>query len=103
MELIAFALTLALAFAAVVRFTGSRRAQGFGVALVCVAAAGAGYWWLELLPHAAREEAKLAERPIEVRDARYRLPAAPGFGLEMKADSIADHTYPHGEVWRTRS
>jgi len=40
--------------------------------------------------------------PVDVRDGRYQLPRAPGFGLEMKPESLADHAYPDGPVWRAR-
>lgn len=40
--------------------------------------------------------------PIDVREGRYRLPRAAGFGLEMKAASVEDHAYPDGRVWRAR-
>jgi L-fuconate dehydratase len=40
--------------------------------------------------------------PIDVRGGRYRLPTAPGFGLEMKPESIARYRYPDGPIWRAR-
>lgn len=41
--------------------------------------------------------------PIDVQNGRYRLPRAPGFGLEMKPESLSDHTFPNGRVWSARA
>jgi L-fuconate dehydratase len=38
--------------------------------------------------------------PCVVEDSHYRPPTRPGYSIEMKAQSIADHTYPTGKVWR---
>lgn len=38
--------------------------------------------------------------PVVIENGRYRAPSAPGFSSEMRAESIAAHTYPGGEVWR---
>lgn len=40
--------------------------------------------------------------PLRVSAGRYHAPTAPGFGVEMKAESIAAHRYPDGDVWRAR-
>jgi len=37
---------------------------------------------------------------VVIENGRYRAPSAPGFSSEMRAESIAAHTYPGGEVWR---
>ena len=34
--------------------------------------------------------------PLQVRDGRYVLPSAPGWGLEMEADFVARYRYPDG-------
>lgn len=38
--------------------------------------------------------------PCVVRRGRYQAPRAPGTSITMKAASLAEHTYPHGAVWR---
>ncbi len=40
--------------------------------------------------------------PVEVRDGRYRVPDAPGFSVEMKAESRDRHTFPTGAAWKDR-
>jgi len=37
--------------------------------------------------------------PVRTANGRYLPPQTPGFSVEMKAQSIAAHTYPTGEVW----
>jgi len=37
--------------------------------------------------------------PVVVRDGRYQVPTAPGYSIEMKADSLARFAYPAGPVW----
>ena len=37
--------------------------------------------------------------PVRMRQGRYLPPTAPGFSVEMKAESITAHTYPDGPVW----
>lgn len=37
--------------------------------------------------------------PVVIRDGRYMPPTAPGYSIEMKPESIAQHTYPSGAVW----
>jgi L-fuconate dehydratase len=39
--------------------------------------------------------------PAVVRNGRYVLPRAPGYSVELHADSYAALTYPSGTVWRT--
>ncbi len=38
--------------------------------------------------------------PVVVEDGRYRTPASPGYSIEMKPSSLADHLYPSGRAWR---
>ena len=38
--------------------------------------------------------------PTSVRGARYRAPTEPGTGACMLPQSLADHTFPSGPVWR---
>ena len=40
--------------------------------------------------------------PVVVRDARYRLPEAPGYSITMKPESLAGYEFPHGAEWRKR-
>lgn len=37
--------------------------------------------------------------PVEMRRGRYMPPRVPGYSAEMKAASLASHTYPGGAVW----
>ena len=37
--------------------------------------------------------------PVVVRDGRYRLPEAPGYSGQMKADSLAAFRFPGGSEW----
>ncbi|MBF9032637.1 fuconate dehydratase [Rhodobacterales bacterium HKCCE2091] len=37
--------------------------------------------------------------PVRTRDGRYLPPQRPGFSVEMKPGSIAEHLYPGGAVW----
>jgi L-fuconate dehydratase len=39
--------------------------------------------------------------PVVMRGDRYIPPTAPGYSIEMKADSLARYQYPDGEVWKT--
>ena len=41
--------------------------------------------------------------PWRQRAGAYLLPEAPGYGIAMKPESIADHVYPDGRVWRSRA
>ena len=38
--------------------------------------------------------------PVVMQNGRYMPPAAPGYSIEMKPESIAEYTYPTGTVWR---
>ena len=38
--------------------------------------------------------------PVVIRGGRYMPPEAPGYSAALKADSLRDHTYPAGAVWR---
>ena len=38
--------------------------------------------------------------PVRIKDGRYLPPDAPGMSTRMRPDSLADHTYPDGPVWR---
>jgi L-fuconate dehydratase len=40
---------------------------------------------------------------LQVRDGHYIAPTDPGFGLEMKADSVRDYVFPGGAVWAARA
>jgi len=40
--------------------------------------------------------------PLQAAAGRYRAPVAPGFGLEIKPESIERHRFPDGDVWRQR-
>jgi L-fuconate dehydratase len=40
--------------------------------------------------------------PCIVRDGAYRVPAAPGFSVRMKPESVRAYEYPHGAEWHTR-
>ncbi len=37
--------------------------------------------------------------PVQIREGRYMPPSTPGYSIEMKADSLAAHTYPSGPAW----
>jgi len=41
--------------------------------------------------------------PINVKKANYIAPKVPGFNSEMKEESIATFSYPHGSYWVERS
>jgi L-fuconate dehydratase len=38
--------------------------------------------------------------PVVVRDGHYLAPTAPGMGAQMHPQSLADHLFPDGPVWR---
>ena len=38
--------------------------------------------------------------PVVVENGAYRLPTAPGYGVELKPASIEAYLFPGGEVWR---
>jgi L-fuconate dehydratase len=37
--------------------------------------------------------------PVRVERGRYRAPAAPGYSIEMKPESLAEFAFPGGPVW----
>jgi L-fuconate dehydratase len=37
--------------------------------------------------------------PVVIRDGRYVTPAAPGYSIEMKAESLREYQYPDGPAW----
>jgi len=37
--------------------------------------------------------------PVRVERGRYLAPGAPGYSIEMKADSLAEYGFPHGPAW----
>ncbi|WP_419997954.1 L-fuconate dehydratase [Streptomyces boninensis] len=43
------------------------------------------------------------ETPVRIERARYLPPAEPGFGAELKAESIATYRYPGGSYWEAES
>jgi L-fuconate dehydratase len=38
--------------------------------------------------------------PVVVENAAYRLPTAPGYGVELRPESLRDHLFPGGREWR---
>ena len=38
--------------------------------------------------------------PVVVRDGRYRAPAAPGYSITMKPESLRRHAFPNGAAWK---
>lgn len=40
--------------------------------------------------------------PCRVDNGAYVVPEAPGYSIEMRAESLADHEWPDGSVWRAR-
>jgi L-fuconate dehydratase len=38
--------------------------------------------------------------PVRIRSGRYLAPLSPGLSAEMHPESVADHSYPDGPVWR---
>jgi L-fuconate dehydratase len=39
--------------------------------------------------------------PVRVSNGRYLAPAAPGYSITMKPQSLDDHEFPTGRVWRS--
>jgi L-fuconate dehydratase len=37
---------------------------------------------------------------VTVVGGRYRLPTAPGYSVEMKAESVREYSFPAGPAWR---
>jgi L-fuconate dehydratase len=40
--------------------------------------------------------------PIDLHGGRYWPSTAPGYSVEMRAESIAEFAFPNGAYWRTR-
>ena len=40
--------------------------------------------------------------PVQMVRGHYRLPDTPGLGVEFKAESLRDFSFPHGRIWRDR-
>jgi L-fuconate dehydratase len=38
--------------------------------------------------------------PVVIRSGRYAVPAAPGYSIAMRPDSLRDYAFPDGPVWR---
>jgi L-fuconate dehydratase len=38
--------------------------------------------------------------PVVIQDGRYRVPSAPGYGAQMRAESLERFGFPDGEEWR---
>lgn len=38
--------------------------------------------------------------PVSIKRGTYQVPTSPGYSIQMFAQSIADHTYPHGKAWQ---
>jgi len=38
--------------------------------------------------------------PVRTREGRYLLPEEPGYSSEIRAESIAEFSFPDGPVWR---
>jgi len=38
--------------------------------------------------------------PVKIRDGRYLAPTKPGFSAEMHKESLQDHLFPDGRVWK---
>jgi len=53
--------------------------------------------WVEFADHLHEHFVQ----PIAVERGAYRLPEAPGYGVEMRAASRREHTFPSGSVWAT--
>jgi L-fuconate dehydratase len=39
--------------------------------------------------------------PVVIRNGRYMPPRQPGYSIEMRAASLAEHAFPDGPAWRT--
>lgn len=39
--------------------------------------------------------------PVRMQNGRYMPPQRPGYGIEMRPESLAEYRYPDGPVWRT--
>lgn len=40
------------------------------------------------------------ETPVSIENGHYGVPSAPGFSIEMKAQSLKDYEFPNGKVWQ---
>jgi L-fuconate dehydratase len=38
--------------------------------------------------------------PVVIKDGHYMPPTAPGYSITMRPESLADHQFPQGRVWR---
>ena len=38
--------------------------------------------------------------PVVMRNGHYMPPMAPGYSIEMKPESLDEHEFPNGPVWR---
>ncbi|MDN5205435.1 L-fuconate dehydratase [Fulvivirgaceae bacterium BMA10] len=43
------------------------------------------------------------EDPVVIRDGNYLAPAAPGYSITMKKESLSKYSYPEGAVWKEES
>jgi L-fuconate dehydratase len=41
--------------------------------------------------------------PVDIRDGRYVAPLTPGFGAEMRSESLTAFDYPDGAIWAEAS
>lgn len=39
--------------------------------------------------------------PVVIHNAHYQAPLQPGYSIEMKPESLAAYTYPHGSYWKS--
>jgi L-fuconate dehydratase len=39
--------------------------------------------------------------PVQMRNGCYLSPSQPGYSIEMKAESLADHEFPSGRAWQS--
>lgn len=51
--------------------------------------------WIDFLGEAM-------ESPVQVAGGHYVLPSAPGWGIELKPEFVAAHTFPDGPIWSGR-
>ncbi len=40
--------------------------------------------------------------PVQVDDARFRAPTAPGFSAQIRSESLSEYQFPDGPVWKQR-
>ena len=41
--------------------------------------------------------------PVVIKNGNYLLPAAPGYSIAMKKESLKEYSFPYGAVWKTES